>query len=105
MTRKRPASLEQDLVESRISRRLSATEAARSFSDLLNRARYRGESFLIERGGVAIAELRPVAPPRFTGADLAALLRSLPAVDDGFLTAVEEAARNQPQLPDSQWER
>jgi antitoxin (DNA-binding transcriptional repressor) of toxin-antitoxin stability system len=91
--------------EYRVTRRLSATEAARTFSDLLNRARYRGESFVIERGGVAIAELRPVAPPRFTGRDLVALLRNLPAVDEGFLSAVEDAANRQPQLPDSPWER
>jgi hypothetical protein len=42
---------------------------------------------------------------RFTGADLVTLLRSLPPVDDGYLTALEEAARGQPLLPPSPWER
>jgi antitoxin (DNA-binding transcriptional repressor) of toxin-antitoxin stability system len=87
------------------ARRLSATEAARNFSELLNRVRYRGETFIIERGGVAIGELRPAAPVRFTGADLRALLRSLPPVDDAFLGAIEEAARSQPRLPEPPWER
>jgi antitoxin (DNA-binding transcriptional repressor) of toxin-antitoxin stability system len=86
------------------ARRLSATEAARNFSELLNRVRYRGERFVIERGGVAIGELRPTAPVRFTGHDLLALLRSLPPVDDEFFDAVEEAARNQPRVPESPWE-
>jgi antitoxin (DNA-binding transcriptional repressor) of toxin-antitoxin stability system len=84
---------------------VSATEAARNFSELLNRVRYRGERFLIERGGVTIGELRPVAPVRFTGRDLLALLRSLPSVDDSFFDAVEAAARHQPQVPETPWER
>ena len=33
------------------SRIISATEAARSFSELLDRVCYRGETFIIERGG------------------------------------------------------
>jgi len=87
------------------SRRVSATEAARRFSDLLNRVRYRGETFIIERGGEPVGELRPASPRRMTGADLAFLLRSLPPVDDGFAEAVEEGIRNQPSLPESPWER
>ena len=87
------------------STRVSATEAARRFSDLLNRVRYRGESFIIERGGEAICEVKPSAPTRFTGADWLSLSRSLPRVDDGYLDAVESAARAQPRLPKSAWER
>jgi antitoxin (DNA-binding transcriptional repressor) of toxin-antitoxin stability system len=103
--RRRPAdSVREPPSEYAGARRLSATEAARSFSELLNRVRYRGERFVIERGGVPIGELRPVAPMRFTGRDLRALLRSLPAVDAGFLDAVEEATRNQPQVPETPWE-
>jgi len=58
--------------------RISATEAARSFSELMNRVRYRGESFTVESGGKPICEIIPAKQPRFTGADLAKLLRSLP---------------------------
>jgi antitoxin (DNA-binding transcriptional repressor) of toxin-antitoxin stability system len=86
------------------ARRLSATEAVRNFSELLNRVRYRGETFIIERGGEAVGELRPAASPRFAGADLLALLRSLPPVDEDYLKAVEEAARSQPPLQESPWE-
>ena len=91
--------------EYRTSRRLTATEAARGFSELLNRVRYRGERFIIERGGVPIGELRPTAPVPFTGPDLLALLRSLPPVDDGFFDDVERAAAEQSGLPESPWER
>lgn len=86
------------------AKRLSATEAARNFSELLNRVRYRGERFVIERAGIAIGELRPVAPTRFTGRDLLALMRSLPAVDTSFFDAVEEAARSQQHVPEAPWE-
>lgn len=104
---KRPKSglIREPPTEYQATRRVSATEAARNFSELLNRVRYRGESFIIERSGRSIGELRPAAPPRVAGADLVALLRSLPAVDEDFLTIVEETARNQPPMPESPWER
>jgi antitoxin (DNA-binding transcriptional repressor) of toxin-antitoxin stability system len=92
-------------VEYRAARRVSSTEASRNFSEILNLVRYRGESFLVERGGEPICEIRPVAPPPFAGADVVALLRSLPPVDDGYLAEVEAIARNQPLLPESPWER
>ena len=84
---------------------LSATRAARTFSDLLNRVRYRGEAFVIERGGEPVCEISPVKPTRFSGADLLALLRSLPKPDAGFWDAVEEATRQETGVPESAWER
>lgn len=106
MTRKRqPGIVREPPAEYRATTRVSATDASRGFSELLNRVRYRGETFIIERGGAAIGELRPVAPTRFTGADLLALLKSLPRVDDGFFDDVERAIAEQPTLPESPWER
>ena len=61
--------------------RISATQAARSFSDLMNRVRYRGEGFIVERGGKPICEILPATPLKFSGAELANLLRSLPKPD------------------------
>ncbi len=40
--------------------KISATELARNLSDVLNRARYKGESFVIERNGEALATLQSV---------------------------------------------
>ena len=106
MSNKKQASdrVRETPTEYGVSRKLSATEASRNFSELLNRVRYRGESFIIERGGEPICELKPAAPPRFTGADLVTLFRSLPPVDEGYLSAVEEVSRTQPSLPESPWE-
>ena len=39
---------------------LSVTEAARGFSDLINRIRYRGESVLLLKGGKPVAQVSPV---------------------------------------------
>jgi prevent-host-death family protein len=83
---------------------LSATDASRNFSEILNRVKYRGESFILERGGEPVAELRPASPTRFTGMDLSALLRSLPPIDEDYLRAVEEVTLNQPAIPESPWE-
>jgi antitoxin (DNA-binding transcriptional repressor) of toxin-antitoxin stability system len=86
------------------SRVISATEAARSFSELLDRVCYRGETFVIERGGEPVCEMSHVRPMRFTGADFLTLLHSLPKPDPGFWKAVEKATRQEPAVPESPWE-
>ncbi|MBV8303271.1 MAG: type II toxin-antitoxin system Phd/YefM family antitoxin, partial [Acidimicrobiia bacterium] len=40
---------------------VTATEAARSFSDLLDAVEHRGERFTIVRRGKAVAQLQPLA--------------------------------------------
>jgi antitoxin (DNA-binding transcriptional repressor) of toxin-antitoxin stability system len=42
-------------------RRLTATEAARRFSDLLDQVERDGETFLVERRGRAVASIGPAA--------------------------------------------
>jgi len=42
-------------------RRLTATEAARRFSDLLDRVERHGETFVVERRGRAVASIQPAA--------------------------------------------
>ena len=86
--------------------RVSATEAARSFSDLLNRIRYRGEEFVVERAGEPICRMTPAAPTKALSLrELAALLREVPKADAGFASDVRRAARGQGRLPRSPWER
>ena len=43
-------------------RRVSVTEAARNFADIVNRAFYRGETTVLMRNGVAVAHIAPAAP-------------------------------------------
>jgi antitoxin (DNA-binding transcriptional repressor) of toxin-antitoxin stability system len=84
---------------------ISATEAARAFADLLDRVRFRGESFVVMRRGEAVCRIAPVGEGRPTVADLDHLLRSLPRVDADFARDVKEARRKQPRLPRSRWRR
>jgi antitoxin (DNA-binding transcriptional repressor) of toxin-antitoxin stability system len=84
---------------------ITATEAARSFSDLLNRVHYRGESFVIERGGAAVCRLVPAGPAPCTVADLVHVLRSLPHVDEEFGRVVEGLTRKQPKMARNPWAR
>ena len=52
---------------------LSATEAARRFSELLDAVELRGETFLVARRGRTVARIGPAAAA--SGKDLKSLLR------------------------------
>lgn len=74
---------------------MTATEAARHFSDLLNRVAFRHETLEIRRGGRAVTRLSPVAPKAgIKLKDLNAMLSHLPRLADdapGFAADVESA--------------
>jgi antitoxin (DNA-binding transcriptional repressor) of toxin-antitoxin stability system len=55
-------------------RRVSATEAARQFSDLLDRVERDGETFVVERRGRAVASIAPAVA--VSGRAVKKLLRS-----------------------------
>ena len=55
-----PNLCKSDFMKSRIS----ATKAARNFFELMNRVRYRSESFIVERGGKPICEILPARLPK-----------------------------------------
>jgi antitoxin (DNA-binding transcriptional repressor) of toxin-antitoxin stability system len=67
---------------------MTATEASRRFSDLLD-AIERGETITITRGHHPVAEIRPAR--RRTGADLRAALAGLPPPDDRFAADIADA--------------
>jgi prevent-host-death family protein len=81
---------------------IQATEAARGFSDIINRARYRGESFVVVRNGEAVAQIIP-PKARTTFADLAKALRGLPKIDPGFGDDVRALQGQQPEAPPDPW--
>lgn len=85
--------------------RITATQLARSLSDILNRVRYKGEQFEIQRNGETIATLGPTETPR-KGATLDEILESIkrgPRMDPDFLDDVEEIHRNQPLPQVREW--
>jgi hypothetical protein len=71
----------------------------------MNRVRYCGESFIVERRGKPIGEILPASPPKFTGAQLVDLLRSLPKPDEEYLAAVKDLTTTQPLVTKSPWQR
>ena len=60
---------------------ISVTEAARRFSEFLNRVAYRQERFLLVRGRRAVAELRP-APAGRSLQELPMLWKNLPSLSE-----------------------
>jgi len=69
-------------------RTMTATEASRHFSDLLD-AVERGETVTIVRGNSPVAEIGPAR--RRTGADLRAALAETTPPDDAFAESIAEA--------------
>jgi prevent-host-death family protein len=74
----------------------SVTEAARNFSDLVDRVLNRGEVFVVERGGQPVCRIVPARPANFTLRDLVRLLKTIPKPDPGYWDDIENIQRNQP---------
>lgn len=88
--------------------RISVTEAVRNFADFINRVAYRGEHFLLERGGRPVARLVPVPSAGRLG-DLPGLLDSAPRLTPEEATAfaddLEEALGSLDMRPEvDPWE-
>ena len=87
---------------------ISVTEAVRNFADFINRVAYRGEHFVLERGGRPVARLVPVPQAGRLG-DLPELLANVPALGqeeaEAFARDVEDAfGRLPPLAEDDPWE-
>jgi len=55
---------------------ITVTEAARNFSDLINRIVYQGEVAILTRNGRPVARILPEGPGKTTGHDLAEFWRT-----------------------------
>lgn len=81
---------------------LTVTEAARAFSDLINRVVYRGDTAILTRNGSVVARIVPEPRGQTTGLDLATALESAPRLSPdeaaSFADDIEAARRelNQP---------
>jgi antitoxin (DNA-binding transcriptional repressor) of toxin-antitoxin stability system len=65
-----------------VATKLTVTEVVRNFSEILGRVRFKGERFILLRGGKPVAELGPTdaaAPVRL--GELPAILDVLPHLD------------------------
>ena len=88
---------------------ISATEASRSFSNILNKVHYQGESYEIKRGNEIIAKIIPITSKKsfLKISDLDKLLKYIPHLDkqdqDAFANDVEKI-RTQMKLEDKSWD-
>jgi len=72
-----------------VEERISATRLRRRVGHVLARVHHRGDSFIIERHGVAVARLIPVEPPKaITVGDFVRMWTSRPR-DPEFADALE----------------
>ncbi len=83
---------------------ITATEAVRKFSDLLNTIKFRGGQYTILRGGKPVAVLGPAEFPfhERTLGELNGLLKKIPKLGEeaaAFEKDLKEAVRKQPAVP------
>lgn len=85
---------------------ITPTELSRHMSDILDRIKYRGERFVVQRNGEAIATLAPMRPqPGITVEELIAKIGDLRMPGDGFADDLEAIQAEQgiaefPEWPD-----
>lgn len=85
---------------------VTVTEAARNFSDFINRVHYQRESALLVKGGRPMVKVTP-AHRSSTAAELAELwptLAHLTVAEATLLGDELEAARNRLPAPASRWD-
>jgi prevent-host-death family protein len=80
---------------------MTATDAARNFSELLNRVA-RGEEIEVVRSGAAVAVISPPKSHLLSGERFRELIATAPPPDEGFLDAVR-AARQSVGPPEDAW--
>ena len=79
--------------------RISVTQAARQFSDLIKRVVHQGASFELQRGKKVVARLVPAKPPSVRAGDLHRLFAELPRLGedaDAFAKDLEAIRRSPP---------
>lgn len=73
---------------------ITATELARNLSDILNRVKYHGERFIVERNGIVVATLGPPPErekPPITLREFIESIRDLPPLDEDYEKDIREA--------------
>lgn len=81
--------------------RMTATEVARSFSEVLNRVAT-GEEVEVTRSGAAVAVIGPPRARLVTAARLSDLLSAAPSPDDGFADDLRDL-RASAGPPEDRW--
>ncbi len=90
-----------------MARRITSTEAARRWSEILDAVEHRHEEFVVERHGRDVAAVAPArgAPSTATWRDVLALLETGPRPDAAFASDMRRVRRTRPSLPKDPWAR
>ena len=81
------------------ARRVSITEAARNFADIVNRAFYRQETTVLVRNGVEVAHIAPAAPAGISAREALARWRLAPRLGDAEAASMKsDIARGRARL-------
>ena len=89
---------------------ITATEAVKDFSALLNSIKFRGDHYIIHRSGKPVASMLPFkeATKSRSLKELKLILDDLPRLNDDiddFAAALETLRKHQPSLPEGfSWE-
>lgn len=85
---------------------VSATHAARHFSDVLDEVEHSDEEFVIKRHGREVARICAVGPRRVTWGEFVEAMRNGPKPDPDFAEDLRKIREAQGELPaDDPWER
>ncbi|MBA3035757.1 MAG: type II toxin-antitoxin system Phd/YefM family antitoxin [Desulfobacterium sp.] len=93
-----------------MEKHITATQAVREFSDILNTIRFKGDHFIIIRNGKPIAQMKPYteADKGNTLRELKAMIKRIPGLDEeraSYEKDVEQGITNHPCLPEkAPWE-
>jgi antitoxin (DNA-binding transcriptional repressor) of toxin-antitoxin stability system len=88
-----------------MTKTITAAEAVRKFSEMLNSIRYAGNDYTIMRGGKPVATIRSAEThaQALTLGDLAGLVKTLPALGDEaerFKKELTKARKVRPVMPE-----
>ena len=93
-----------------MTKTVTATEAVRKFSEILNSIKYTGNDYTIVRGGRPVASIRPAETHarQLTLGDLVGLVKTFPSLGDEavrFRKDIKDARKQQPPMPEkNKWE-
>jgi len=84
---------------------ISATQAVRTFSEIVNKVYYQADRYDIVRGGTVVASIVPAAPKKCSASALAEIFERFSDYNDPeFADIVEDVVLNQP-IEKSPWDR
>jgi hypothetical protein len=87
-----------------MKKHISATQAVRDFSEVLNTIKFQRLHYIIERGGKPVASMNPIDEEKEikTLGELKVLLQKLPRLDeelDAFAADIEDMKKDEPFVP------